>query len=270
MGEYEPVDLSDRCNAGNEALDGFPPIESGPRVYIGLPFLVAGAEDPERPRFILLEPGSGEVVMPIGRPAERVIVAHRRLPPPEEGPRPAVGDVVASYGFTLGGRDPVVVPIRERFEIGSIEKEGWDTDSPFLAAGAGTVELLDRHQGQWSEAGLRQTETPFRWGVGEVFLWAWENPDPGIPLEEVTLESQGARVLVAAITISNAGEHPFLRDAALPVRISMNGAERASRADELGVDVDRGVASYSYPLPAKDLFPGEKPCPGSGQAVPHP
>ena len=253
MGEYEPVDLSDRCNAGNEALDGLSPIESGPRVYLGLPFLVARAGDPERPRFILLEPGIGEVVMPIGRPAERVIFAHRRLPPPEEGPRSAVGDIVASYAFTLAGRDPLVVPIRERFEIGSIEKEGWDTDSPFLAAGAGTVELLDRHRGQWSEAGLRQTETPFRWGVGEVFLWAWENPDLGTPLEAVALESQGARVLVAAITISNAGEHPFLRDAALPVRISMNGAERAARADELGVDVDRGVASYAYPLPAKDL-----------------
>ena len=249
MGEYEPVDLTDRCNAGDEAVEGFPAIAGGDRRYLGLPFLVAEGAT----RFVLLEPGGEEVVVPIARPAERVIVAHRRLPPPPDGTRPAVGDEVASYAFELGGRDPEVVPIRERFEIGSIEKEGWDSDSPFLAVGAGTAEPIGRYEGRWDEVGLRQTEMPFRWGTSEAFLWAWENPEPGTPLEALRLRANGGRVLVVAITLSNAGERPFLRDAAVPVRISLNGAERTTRADQVEVEVDRGVVGYAYPLPAKDL-----------------
>jgi len=249
MDGYEPVDLADHCNEALDAVEGFPLIAGGERVYQGLPFLVAfGAK-----RFVLLEPGGEEIEVPIGRPAERVIVAHRRLPPADGGAVPVVGDEVASYAFELEGRDPVEVPIRERFEIGSIELEGWDSDSPFLAAGAGTAEPLDRYEGRWEDAGVRQTEMPFRWGMGEVFLWVWTNPDPERPLASITLAPGGARVLVVAITISNAGEHPFVRDAALPVRISMNGAERPARADQLSVEVDRGVVSYAYPLPEKDL-----------------
>jgi hypothetical protein len=248
MGGYEPLDLTDRCNAGDEAIAGFPTIAGGERRYLGLPFLVAeGAE-----RFVLLEPGGDEVVIPVGRPAERVIVAHRRLPQPD-GAGPAVGDEVAAYAFELEGRDPEVVPIRERFELCSIEKEGWDSDSPFLAAGAGSAERIGRNEGRWEEVGLRQTELPFRWGIGEVFLWAWENPDPATPLGSVRLSARGGRVLVVAITLSNAGERPFLRDAAVPVRISLNGADRKTRADRLEVEVDRGVVGYAYPLPAKDL-----------------
>jgi hypothetical protein len=249
MGEYEPVDLADRCNAGDAAIDGFPAIAGGDRAYLGLPFRVAdGAK-----RFVLLEPGGDEVVVPIGRPAERVIVAHRRLPLADGETGLAVGDEVASYTFELGGRDPEAASIRERFEIGSIEKEGWDSDSPFLAAGAGTAETIDRYEGRWEEAGLRQTEMPFRWGTGEAFLWAWENPEPATALEAVRLRASGGRVLVVAITLSNAGERPFLRDAAVPVRISLNGAERTTRADQVEVEVDRGVVGYAYPLPAKDL-----------------
>ena len=249
MAEYEPVDLSALYNAGDEAIEGFPKIAGGDRSYLGLPFAVA--DGPER--FVLLEPGAEEVVVPVGRLAERVILAHRRLPPAEGGARPAVGNEVASYGFELDGRDPDVVPIRERFEIGSIEREGWDSDSPFLAPGAGTAEPIGRYEGRWEEVGLRQTEMPFRWRTGEVFLWAWENPDPATPLGSVRLAALGGRVLVVAITLSNAGERPFLRDAAVPVRISLNGAERTTRADRLEVEVDRGVVGYAYPLPAKDL-----------------
>ena len=249
MADYEPLDLADRCNAGDEAVEGFPPIAGGDRTYLGLPFLIAeGAR-----RFVLLEPGGDEIFVPIGRAAERVIVAHRRLPPAGGDARPAVAGEVASYAFEVRGREPVVVPIRERFEICSIEKEGWDSDSPFLAAGAGTAEPMDRYEGRWEELGLRQTEMMDRWSTREAFLWAWEHPDPGAPVEALRMSASGGRVLVLAITLSNAGERPFLREAAVPVRISLNGAERTARADQLEVSVDRGVAGYAFPLPAKDL-----------------
>jgi hypothetical protein len=249
MTDYEPVDLTAWCNADDEAVEGFPTIAGGDRRYQGLPFRIA---DGQGARFVLLEPGGAEVVVPIGRPAERVIVAHRRLPS-GEGARPAVGEEVASYAFEVAAGDAVVVPIRERFEICSIEKEGWDLDSPFLAAWAGTAEPMDRYEGRWEELGLRQTEVMRRWATGEAFLWAWENPDPATPLDAVRLRASGGRVLLLAITLSNAGERPFLRDAAVPVRISLSGAERPTRADQVQVEVDRGVVGYAYPLPAKDL-----------------
>jgi hypothetical protein len=267
MDGYEPVDLADRCNAGPEAIEGFPSIESGPRIYLGLPFRIGRDGDPDAPRFILLEPGE-EVVVPIGRPAERVIVAHRRLPPPDGSARPPVGGVVASYVFEPEGGDPVVAAIRERFEIGSVELEGWDADSPFLAAGAGTTEPMGRYDGRWEEVGLRQTEIPFRRYMSEGFLWVWQNPDPSVPLKAVRLQAEAGRVLVLAITLSNAGEPPFLRDAAVPVRVRLNGARWAGRADELSVQVDRGVVSNAYPLPADDLHSYlADPLSGWGQAA---
>ena len=229
--DYEPIDLAAWCNAGGEVLDDGPPIASGLRTYHGLPFLIGHVDDQETARFILLEPGTPGVVVPVGRPAVRVIVAHRRLPGHEDGAEPTAGDVVAEYAFDLEGRPGLVVPIRERFEVGLIPKERWDWDSPFLAVSAGTTEPLGRYQGLWEEAGLRQTEAPFRLTLGELFLWTWENPEPGMTLRSVRLLSREARILVAAITIANAPEHPFVRDAAVPVRISMTGEYLPCRAD---------------------------------------
>jgi hypothetical protein len=250
---YEPIDLATCCNVGGEVLDDCPPIAGGLRTYHGLPFLIGHVDDQETARFVLLEPGAPGVVVPVGRPAGRAIVAHRRLPGPEDEAGPTAGDVVAEYALDLEGRPPLVAPIRERFEVGVIPKELWDWDSAFLAVSAGTTEPLDRYQGLWEEVGLRQTEAPFRTTLGELFLWTWENPEPEVTLRSVRLTSRGARILVAAITIANAPEHPFVRDAALPVRISMTGEDLPCRADQLNVEVDRGVVSYPYPLPASDL-----------------
>lgn len=246
--DYEPIDLTGWCNAANDVLDR--PVATGPRTFHGLPFLIGGVERTDAPCFVLLDPESPAIIVPIGRTAEHVILAHRRLPADET---PAVGDVVAEYLFALEDREPVVVPIRERFQIGVVVSEGWDWDSPFLAVGAGTSDRVDRYVGRWDQVGLRQTEARYHAGLSELFLWTWENPEPEVRVESIHLASQGARVLVAAITIGNASEHPFLRDAALPVRISMIGSERPCSADELGVEVDRGVVSYPHPLPAADV-----------------
>ncbi|MGH2634963.1 MAG: CehA/McbA family metallohydrolase [Actinomycetota bacterium] len=250
--DYEPVDLAAWCNAAGDVLGGVRPIAEGLRIYQGLPFLV-GRGDAGGARFVLLEPGAPSVVVPIGRPAGLVLVAHRRLPAREDEAEPSVGDVVAEYGFELEGRPPIGVPIRERFEVGAFSSEWWDSDAPFLAETGGTTEPMDRYRGAWDEAGFRQTETSYRSELAETFLWAWKNPEPDATLESVTLRPRAARVLVAAITVSNAPEHPFVRHAAVPVRISMTGDAPPARADQLTVEVDRGVVSYVYPLPPDGL-----------------
>ncbi len=265
---YERLDLGAWCNAGVDALDGGAPINGGPRTYRGLPFLIGRVESgDDAPRFILLEPGGPDLVVPIERRAGRVIVAHRLRPGGGDGP--AIGSVVAEYAFEREGSPTIAVPIRQRFEIGVIPSK-WG-DSPFLAEIGGTTEPLDRFRGAWEESGLRQTESPGRWEEDEVFLWVWENPEPEVPVGSMRLSSRGGSVLVVAITISNAPEEPFVRDAAIPVRISVAGEGPPGGSDRVTVDVDRGVVSYAFPLPADhDAFVadplrgwGETPDPAS-------
>jgi hypothetical protein len=250
VAEYEPLDLAPWCNAGDDVIDGNA-IAHGDRTYHGLPFRIGNADAPSGPAFVLLEPGK-EVAVPVGRPATRVIVAHRR-PFGGNGDRePVPGDVVAEYAFELDGGEPNIVPIRERFEIG-VAPGTWEWAAPFLAAVAGTSELFDRRRGEWEEAGVRQTEQPWRFGTGELFLWVWQNPEPERSLRSITFASKGPRIVVAAITISHTNEDPFVRDAAIPIRITMTGDELPCPADALAVEVDRGTAGYTFPLPPSDV-----------------
>jgi hypothetical protein len=256
---YEPLDLRGRGNAGSEALAGGPSIDVGPRTFHGLPFRIGSSEGAS---FILLRPEAPDVVIPVGRSAIRVIVAHRRLPEAEGEGAPRIGDVVAEYAFEREGRPAEVVPIRERFEI-AVTPEGWAWESPFLAVGAGTADPLDRDRGRWDEIGLRQTQLPNRDAVTELFLWDWENPRPDEPLTSIRIASRGSGVLVAAITLSDEPEEPFVRTSAVPVRITL--ADRAV-GDAVTVEVDRGLATLPYPLPGDDVdgFLAD-PRPGWGQ-----
>lgn len=244
--EYEPLDLREVANAGSDVLDDAP-IGVGSRSYLGIPFLIGGERGDEARAFVLLEPGSPQAVLPVGRPARRVVVAHRRLP---GSTPPALGDPVAEYAFVLDGGAPAVATIREGFEVGATP-DGWDWHGPFLAERAGTSEPLDRRRGAWDEAGLRQTEFPHRSRITELFLWTWENPEPSRALSAIRLRSAGSRILVAGITLSSADEEPFAREAAVPVRITTSA--RPFSQDEPIVGVDRGVASYVYPLPDGDV-----------------
>src|SRR6202034_4878918 len=109
MPSYEPVDLSDACNAGVEVLGDEPgDVPLGGVVLRGLPFLI-GPEPHSAERCFLL-PGAPTSVG-IGRLAPRVIVAHRLLEPGAPGGH-AVGQTVAEYAFPLAGGEVVVAPIR--------------------------------------------------------------------------------------------------------------------------------------------------------------
>ncbi len=252
MSEYEPIDLTRSCNAGLDAVETrrSPPI--GERSFHGIPFSVgAPSADPER-CFILLEPDAAPVTVPIGRPAERIVVAHRRLRrgPPEDDP--LAGALVGEYAFRVHDGTTDVVPIRERLEIAAAADEGWDASGPFLAASSSELHLVDRYEGRWEDLGMRQCETVYA-SLPDYFLWVWENPRPTEPVASVDLVSRGGRILVAALTASNAGEHPFVREAARTVRITALGQDGPHPLTEPTIEVDRGVASYAFRLPRGDV-----------------
>src|ERR1700678_4206808 len=231
MPSYQPVDLSAACNAGADLLGDEPAAVPLGRVDLrGLPFLI-GPEPPSGERCFLL-PGAPTSVA-IGRPAPRVIVAHRLLEP--GGPAGhAVGQPVAEYVFHLAGGEAVAAPIRERFEI-QVVPPGWGR-LPFLAVTDANDRNLPRFEGSWSDAGARLAEHDMGWPAA-YFLWCWENPHPERPVvERIEFVPRGPRFVVAGVTTSDDDEYPFVREPARPVRL----IPKDGRNGVLDIDVDRG------------------------------
>ena len=252
-GQYEPLDLAAHAHAGPEVLGPGPSIAGGPRTFHGIPFRVACPPGTEAPAFVLVEPGAPRTVIPVGRQAARVVIAHLRLPGVSVRGRAA--------DRRTGGR----LHLRDR---GSITGRG-------AHPGAVRAERASRNLGLAGPVsrGLSGDQRaarppPRRMGGG------WAPGRPRSPTAAGTPRcpsgpgrarirrtgwrrsgsvARGSRVLVAAITLSNADEEPFVRDAALPVRVTLSGADRPAGRDDLSVEADRGVATYVYPLPRRDL-----------------
>ena len=266
MADYEPIDLSKFCNAGIGIVSGgrLPPV--GDQRFHGLPFLIGDPADSEAPCFVHLTPGEA-VTIPVGRAADRIIVAHRRLPGDEDD-EVVAGRVVAEYRFRVAAApSPDFVPIRERLEIAAAPQEGWDASGPFLAASNAELKLANRDRGRWDDIGMRQCESVFD-SLPDYFLWTWENPHPGSTVEEVRFAAVAAPVLIAAITVATGAEHPFSRDAATTVRITALGPDGPLALREPVVEVDRGKASYAFRLPGAGGSGGmlDDPMRGWGEA----
>ena len=246
MASYEPVDLAGACNAGVEVLGDEPGDVPLGRVDLrGLPFLI-GSEPPSAERCFVL-PGVPTSVE-VGRLAPRVIVAHRLLEPGAPAGH-AVGWTVAEYAFHLAGGEVVTAPIRERFEIQVVHQEVpliWGR-LPFLAVTDTSDYNLPRFEGSWDQAGARLAEHSMGWPAG-YYLWCWENPHPEREVERIEIIPRGPQFIVAGVTISDVDEHPFVRRPARPVRLVV----KDERNGVLGIDVDRGAASYPQPLPGED------------------
>src|SRR5690242_15172009 len=122
MADYEPVDLSPFCNVSTADLepDRRPP--TGEQLFHGLPFRIGDPASPDAHSFVRIMPGE-RVTIPLDRVADRVIIAHRRLPASKdqhsEDEYVPPGRLVAEYSFTLTTTEerPATVPIRERLEI---------------------------------------------------------------------------------------------------------------------------------------------------------
>ena len=242
MPSYEPVDLSAACNAGVDVLGDEPgDVPLGQVTLRGLPFLI-GSQPPSAQQCFLLP--VSPVSVAVGRPATRVIIAHRLLEPGAAAGH-AVGQPVADYVFHLAGGEAVTAPVRERFEIQVVPLE-WGR-LPFLAVPDMPDYKLPRFEGKWSEAGVRLAEHAMSWPAA-YFLWCWENPHPQRAVERIEFVPRGPRFIVAGITTSDVDEHPFVRSPARPVRIVPGDGH----GGVLDIEVDRGVATYPQPLPGED------------------
>ena len=246
MDAYQPLDLTSHCNAGHNLGDGAD-IPFGEQQFQGLPFLVGGASATVDNCLIGVGLDHvGSVRIPVDASATHVVVAHRLLESQimDGGP---VGEEVGSYTFHLAGGVSHRVPLRERFEICTVPPAG---GAPFLAFSDIKDELLPRHQGPWGAAGRRQTEVN-RGGSRWFALYVWRNPDPAAQLANIEVHATRA-FAIGAITLSHVDEFPICREGLRDVVITLPQQVDADRPFDIEVEVDRGLATYPYPLPEMD------------------
>jgi hypothetical protein len=254
MKDYEPLDLTTLCNAGPELLGPDLDPRLGAQTFHGLPFQLGG--ETGAPCFLGFGPEAplyaAAVSIPVGQAAHNILIAHMlrdsRL---HEGDPP--GRVIARYRFVFADGEQVTVPIRERFEIGTVPVS-WG-ELPFLAWPDNKDSLMDRYEGKWGGTGFRQTEARQAW-PHSYYLWAWRNPRPEVAVARIEIlpgmEGDSAperRFLIAAITLGHREEAPFWRNAGVPVKLTLPQATDAQRSFALSVEVDRGIATYPYALP---------------------
>lgn len=248
MQDYQPVDLSPFCNVGAAFHGADPQPLIGAQSFHGLPFTIGGAQ-PGADRCFIGFGGEGgareSITVPIGAAARYVLFLHALLESGIVDGEP-VGRIVATYTFHFADGSSLRQPIRERFEL-SVVPTPWG-EQPFRALPDAKNLLLPRNAGSWGESGYRQRET--RRGTARAyFLWAWENPHPDQVITAITLEPAGRKLLVAAITLGHTAEFPLNRQGKREVKITLPQPEDAAKPFKLEVEVDRGVATYPFPLP---------------------
>ena len=244
MKDYQPLDLSALCNAGLDVLNDSASVPIGEQTLRGLPFVV-GSADPERGGdcLIAFDAQRGSVTIPINQSARRVIIAHTLLES-ELSDGGALAKPIADYVFRISGGDEVRVPIRERFEIAVPSFGGL----PFRALPDQLDSLHPRDEGEWGDAGRRQTEVAQGRPRG-FFLWSWENPHPDTLIESLEVIPTGTRFIIGAITLGHVDEHPFVRQGRRETRITLTNPEDSEKPFDLDVEVDRGLATYVHALP---------------------
>lgn len=249
MGDYLPLDLQEYWNAGVELLglaigSAGPPL--GEQQLRGLPFRLGA--DPER-CFVALGRGARPTALtiPVDQLARGVVFAHRLLESDIlNGGLP--GETVAEYVFRYADGSEARAPIRDRFEV-AVVPTGWG-QLPFQAVPDQNDRLPPRYEGRFSAAGYRQTEASQAAPRG-YFLWVWTNPRPDALLAAIVLESHGSPLVVGGITLSQVDEYPFVRSGARPLKIEVTDPTAVDHPFNLAVAVDRGTATFPYPLPSE-------------------
>ncbi len=244
--DYQPLDLASLCNIGVDILDESANPAIGAQNFHGLPFQIGGQEGIGN---CFLGFGDGvnteAACVPINATAQRVVVVHRLLESEISDGAP-VGRLISHYRFRYADGTEVSVPIRERFEI-AVVPPGWG-QLPFLAWSDEKDGLHPRYEGEWGKAGNRQTEALAGW-PSDYYLWVWENLRPAQTIESIQIVPGKPKFIVAAITLGHLDEDPISRSTAREVKIVLPQAEDAEKPFHMSVKVDRGFATYPYPLP---------------------
>jgi len=244
MRDYEAIDISDHCNIGAAILgDLAEDVETGQAFFRGLPFLIGGADEN-----CWIAPDKN-VTIAIGNKARNIIVAHAMLET-SLGKGGPVGEPVANYILHYSDGTEESHTIRERFEIAA--RPGYPPGkpgAPYLAVTDQKAQLLPRAEGRWDDAGHRQTEADQ--ARAELYwLWAWENPKPDVEIESLEIVPIGQKFIIAAVTLGSLDEYPFHREGRRPVKITLKNQSDAQKPFDINVDIDRGDATYVFPLPA--------------------
>ena len=242
---YTAVDLGDYCNTGLSVLGDREAPPLGEQLFHGLPFRIQA--DPER-CFISPAPRS-PIRIALNTRFRYAIIAHRLLATGD-----GVGATVAEYNFTYADGESTRVAVRERFEIAVVPDpvaiaasppSGAWGQLPFNARSDRPVGLQPRDAGPWGSAGRRQADVSSADVVPRgYFLWTWENPRPDARIDGITITRRGGPFAIAALTLSDADEYPFIREGARPVRVDFVDGARAEGATT-EIAVDRGVVSFT-------------------------
>ena len=253
MSVYRPLDLSAwRRAPDDQSVLPTPP--SGPQSLRGLPFDIAES--------VVLGRGT-ELTVDAGAPAAYVIVAHRLLEPSSQG-YDSAGHQVADYDFRFADGTSDLVTIREGFEIQVLPTPYGRV--PYACVLDIEESLLDRDECCHNGARQMATYDFHLMAAGQDaprahwYLWVWENPSPDVSLDRIVLRGTGPGVHLGGITLGDASEYPLARRAARPVRVVVDGEV----GPPLAIEVDRGAASYVWPLPDTN-FLGDQMA-GFGQA----
>jgi hypothetical protein len=242
MPDYKPLNLSSVYNVGVDFIHAQAAPKIGEQTFHGLPFHIGA----DAARCYIGFAGGGHTFrIPVNDTAFNLIFAHTLLESKVMEGEP-IGRVLANYVVHYADGELVRLPIRERFEV-SVTPTAWG-QWPFLAVPDQQEWLAERFEGQWQEAGRRQTEAYYA-HRNTYYLWAWRNPQPERVIESLTIEPGERKFLLAAVTLGQVDEEPFYRQGRCPVKLTLN--EGSDQPFSLQVEVDRGVATYPYPLPAE-------------------
>jgi len=282
IGEYRAVSVLHLANVGVEVLGSENKPRTGKVTLRGLPFDIA--TDPSR-CFVALGGGHlDNVTISVGGPARSIVFAHRLLESPILGGGP-VGTLVAELAFEFrdGSRD--IVTLRDRFEIATLPVR-WG-QLPFAAYPDGFDRLPPRYRGRYDDAGVRQTEVVQAW-ARDYWLWAWINPAPENELIAVHARGLGPAFVIAGVCVGTASEHPLRLPAARTVLIDIEAAKLAATGSTelndqpldfddhavetaptvtFSLDVDRGVSTFPYTIPADVESVMQDELPGFGRKL---
>jgi hypothetical protein len=254
---FEPVDLSAAFNIG-VAEAGLRHLTVGTTSMRGVPFELGAT--PER---CLVALGTGwrmdRLELELPSLARSCVFAWRQQQG-EEVRWDDVGRPVLRLRWEYATGAPVEQLIRERFEIAvppSGKADGTWGQLPALAVSNETPKPPPRLAGRLAvpgqlqdEPAIQQRAMGFHEQLGALFLWSWRNPTPERALKRLVIEPAGPPAILAGLTVSLEDEAPLAYGAPVPVVVTTSD-DVPDPNDAIQLDVDRGVVTESFVLPAE-------------------